>query len=303
MKNIKTKVAGMHCASCAAIITKKVSKLWGIEKVDVNFATEEARINFDPEKVSIKKMNEELQKFGYSFSDDNSNHDKNMSDHSMNEDHSAHAGIGQSKERKVKELKAFKRKMQFATPIALMVFIVMIYDILVETFSFGELPIPKEVMNAILLILATAVLFWAGQSFLIGVVRFIRYRAANMDTLIGLGTLAAYVYSLIITLFPPIREAFNLPEFTYFDVTIVVIGFVILGKYLEARSKIRTGEAIEKLLNLQSKTALLFRDGKVSCRQKKFRRQLLTQECLELSCLAFGREYSVLPLGRGSKID
>jgi magnesium-transporting ATPase (P-type) len=83
-----------------------------------------------------------------------------------------------------------------------------------------------------------------------------------MDTLIGIGTLTAFTYSSLVFLLPPIRELLKAPEYTYFDVTIVVIGFVTLGKYLEARSKIKTGEAIEKLLNLQAKTAIVIKNGK-----------------------------------------
>jgi len=112
------------------------------------------------------------------------------------------------------------------------------------------------------MILATVVLFWIGQPFLQGVVRFIRHRVANMDTLIGIGTLAAYIYSVVIVLLPELRIYLKLPEYVYFDVTIVVIGFIVLGKYLEARSKLRTGEAIEKLIGLQAKTALIYVDGK-----------------------------------------
>lgn len=83
-----------------------------------------------------------------------------------------------------------------------------------------------------------------------------------MYTLIGIGTLTAFIYSTIVTLFTEIREVLNLPEHVYFDVTIVVIGFVYLGKYLETRSKLQTSEAIEKLLSLQAKTAIVERDGK-----------------------------------------
>jgi Cu2+-exporting ATPase/Cu+-exporting ATPase len=82
-----------------------------------------------------------------------------------------------------------------------------------------------------------------------------------MDTLIGIGTSVAYLYSVFVVLFPELRLLLNLNEATYFDVTIVVIGFVIFGKYLEMKSKIKTGEAIEKLLNLQSKTARVIKDG------------------------------------------
>jgi Cu2+-exporting ATPase/Cu+-exporting ATPase len=82
-----------------------------------------------------------------------------------------------------------------------------------------------------------------------------------MDTLIGIGTSVAFLYSFIITAFEePLRQFINV-EHTYYDVTIVVIAFITLGKYLEAKAKIKTGDAIEKLLNLQVKTAIVIRDG------------------------------------------
>ncbi|HRN70104.1 MAG TPA: copper-translocating P-type ATPase, partial [Candidatus Woesebacteria bacterium] len=100
-----------------------------------------------------------------------------------------------------------------------------------------------------------------GRPFINGVVRFIKYRAANMDTLVGIGTLVAYFYSSIMLLFPEIKSLLNAPEGLYYDVTIVVIGFITLGKYLEAKSKLKTGEAIEKLLGLAAKFAVVVRDG------------------------------------------
>lgn len=138
----------------------------------------------------------------------------------------------------------------------------MMWDIAGKTLNFvPNLPLPMETFNIIALVLSTVVMFWIGRPFIDGVTRFVRYRIANMDTLIGIGTLTAYLYSTVITLLPQIRERFQLPDYTYFDVVIVVIGFVTLGKYLEARSKEKTGEAIEKLLDLQAKTALVRRDG------------------------------------------
>src|SRR3990167_6030391 len=101
-----------------------------------------------------------------------------------------------------------------------------------------------------------------GKPYLLGFYRFLRYGKANMDTLIGIGTVAAYLYSLAITFFSTNLKSFINIEATYYDVTIIVITFIALGKYLEARSKIKTGDAIEKLLNLQAKTALVVRDGK-----------------------------------------
>ncbi len=252
MINKTLKVKGMHCASCSAIITKKVSKLQGISDINVNFATEKANINFDPDTVSVDQMNNEIEKLGYSF----------IEDGEPKEDHSMHTGVNDSKDEKEKELLLMKTKTQFVLPIALLVFLLMMWDIGAKLFSaIPNLPLPMSVFNTISMILASIVLFWIGQPFLQGVVKFFKYRVANMDTLIGIGTLVAYLYSLSITLFPQFRIALNLPEATYFDVTIVVIGFVVLGKYLETRSKISTGQAIQKLLGLQAKTALIWQDG------------------------------------------
>lgn len=254
MTNKILQVKGMHCASCSAIITKKVSALPGVDAITVNVATEKATISFDEHTVSVHHMNEEIEKLGYSFVEE--------ANPKMAEDHSMHTGLNTSKEEKVKELLVMKNKVQFVIPIALLVFVLMMWDISAQLFSgVPNFPLPMSLFNTLSMILATIVLFWVGQPFLQGVVRFMKYRVANMDTLIGIGTSVAYLYSLIIVLFPNIRATLNLPETTYFDVTIVVIGFVVLGKYLEARSKLRTGEAIEKLIGLGAKTALLWRDG------------------------------------------
>lgn len=250
-------VAGMHCASCASIISKKVSRLDGVGAVDVNFATEKAKIDFDENKVSLESMNNEIRKLGYSLSVDNP--PMGQSGH----DHSQHTGIGQTKDMKLKEIKVLRTKVHFAMPVALIIFAIMIWDIVAKTANIiPEIPLSMDIVNPVFMILSTVVLFWVGKPFLQGVVRFIKYRVANMDTLIGIGTLTAFIYSVVVTLFPAVRSALSLPEYTYFDVTIVVIGFVIFGKYLEARSKLRTGEAIEKLLNLQAKTAIVVREGK-----------------------------------------
>src|SRR3989344_5450114 len=110
--------------------------------------------------------------------------------------------------------------------------------------------------------MATYVLFYVGKPYLLGFYRFLRHGVANMDALIGPGTSAAHIYSFFVTAFEgPLGQFINV-ENTYYDVTIIVITFITLGKYLEARAKLRTGDAIEKLLNLQAKTALVVRDGK-----------------------------------------
>lgn len=245
-------VKGMHCASCAVTIKKKVEALPGVTTCDVNVATEKATVQSE-HGTDVTHINHAISPLGYTMID---THAKQM-------DHAEHTGLGQTKNEKLTELNEMRSKMQFVLPVALLTFVIMVWEILGRVLpNVPRIPFPMGLLDVLMLIIATPVLFWAGKPFMQGVVTFIRHRAANMDTLIGIGTLAAYVYSALIVLFPFIRQRLNLPEYVYFDVTIVVIGFVLLGKYLEARSKLRTGEAIEKLMNLQAKTALVVRDGK-----------------------------------------
>ncbi len=241
------KVKGMHCASCASIITKKLRALPYIQSVSVNYGNEKAKITYDHNHISVDSMNSEIGELGYSFVSETA---QPGSEH----DHVA---------MKKSELDELKNKTEFILPIALAIFVLMMWDILARTTAWmPNLPIPMVLFNTISMVLATVVLFWVGNPYLLGVTRFIKHRVANMDTLIGLGTLVAYTYSVLVTLLPSLGALLRVPEYTYFDVTIVVIGFITFGKYLEARSKKKTGDAIEKLLNLQAKTALVIRDGK-----------------------------------------
>ena len=251
-------VKGMHCASCATIITKKVGKLTGVQEVNVNVATEQAQVAFSSEPLELHALNEAISPLGYEFISNSADGAHRTHAH----DHAEHLGLTESKEYKLRELAKQKLKVEFAVPFALVTFVLMMWDIAVRLFDLPMLPVSQEYVNMFMFLLATVVIFWIGQPFLQGVVRFIRHGVANMDTLIGIGTLTAYLYSAIVVLFPTVRTLLSLPEYVYFDVTIVVIGFVTLGKYLESRSKIKTGEAIEKLMNLQAKTALVIRDGK-----------------------------------------
>lgn len=251
----------MHCASCAAIITKSLQKVDGVAEVQVNYATETASVTYEQAAAPIEAMNETVTKYGYRLNPRAAvqsamplaTHEEHVPSARGEHDHSL----------KAIELAGQQAKTEFVFPLALVVFIIMMWDIAAKSLAFvPNLPLPMEIFNVVSLVLATVVMFWIGQPFIAGVVRFIRYHVANMDTLIGIGTLSAYLYSAVITLLPEFRERFQLPDYTYFDVVIVVIGFVTLGKYLEAKSKEKTGEAIKKLLNLQAKTALVLRDGK-----------------------------------------
>ena len=247
-------VKGMHCASCAAIITKKLSALDAVAKADVNLATEKARIEFSAEPMSIEALNKVLEKYGYSLVEE--------APAKAAEPEPAADRNATKKREKLDELLRQKRQVLVALPLALIFFSVMLWHGAASAIAgVPHFPVDMETWNSIALLVAAWMLFHLGKPFLRGVVSFIRTRAASMDTLIGLGSLVAWSYSAFAILFPTLRNRLGLPHESFADAAIVVIGFVLFGKYLEARSKMKTGEAIEKLIGLQAKWAIVYDNG------------------------------------------
>ncbi len=269
MNNTKTyTVKGMHCASCASIIEKTFKKTDGVHSVEVNYGTEKAKIAFDESKTNPHHLSKKIEPLGYSLVlNQESNHSQgSQSAEEMGmsaSEHSAHLDLNQSKKEKLIEVRDMRVKVLSAIPLAIFAAFVMGWDILAQYKSVPEMSyMLKEFFHHLLPIFATYILFVVGKPYLLGFYRFLRYGKANMDTLIGIGTIAAFLYSFAVTALEDVLKPFINVEYQYYDVTIVVITFIALGKYLEARSKIKTGDAIEKLLNLQAKTALVIRDGK-----------------------------------------
>ncbi|KZK74758.1 MAG: ATPase [Pelodictyon luteolum] len=250
MSRKKYRVTGMSCASCANIVQKKLTAMEGVEGADVNFATEKATVELSDGAPRLEAMNSQLEKLGYRLMEEETEPGMEATDRT-------HAGAPEERkaeEEKLKSLRAMKRTVLLVLPPAILMVAVMLYGMLVR-------PLPHDIYNPVAMIIATIILFGPGKPFLKGVSAFVRYRAATMDTLIGIGTLAAYTYSSAITLFPSVREFLQVDPHTYFDTAVIIIGFVLSGKYLEARAKQKTGEAIEKLIGLQAKSAIIVRDG------------------------------------------
>lgn len=236
LKELKVPVLGMHCAACASNIERRLGKLDGVEACQVSLGNEMADIKFDSDKISLEKMSSSIKEIGYALDLES------LSKESR--------GISSNKK---EELKRQKMKVLISFPITIATFFLMIWEILsVDTFPF-----PMEIFRWVTFFVATFILFFIGQPFLKQVLIFLKTRTADMYVLVGIGTLTAYLFSSFIILAPTLASSIGLPMITYFDVTIVVIGFVTLGRFLEMRSKLQTGEAVEKLIELQSKDALL----------------------------------------------
>lgn len=237
-------VRGMHCASCAITIEKTLRKQEGVEHVSVNYGTESAKISFDAAKTDLAKLSSTIVPFGYSLAE-------------------REAAAPAAGDIRMKELEDLRNKVRTSMPIVVIAAVIMTWELLVN--PFGLLPpistSVKEFFHHLLPVLATYILFATGKQYLRGLWMFIRTGMANMDTLIGMGTLAAYLYSFAISAFEEQLAPFVNVEVLYYDVTIIVVGLITLGKYLEVRAKLRTGDAIKKLLGLQAKTALVIKDG------------------------------------------
>ena len=268
------KIKGMHCASCAVNIERALKKSVGVTDAQVNYATETAQLVFDEIKTTPNQLSKIIEPLGYSLIiSEPTALTKEAAAMGMAPDgppfaeasegrHAAHLGLRESKAEKLAELQAMKQKLLIALPITIISAIVMTWDILVTLGQVAAMPITlSEFTHHLMPLLALYMLVVVGQPYLLGLYRFLRYGRANMDSLIGLGTVAAFIYSFAVTAFEEALKPYINVETNYYDVTIIVIAFITLGKYLEARSKIKTGDAIEKLLNLQAKVALVRRDG------------------------------------------
>lgn len=258
MSNHQTyRIKGMHCASCAGIIERTVKKVEGVEHVEVNYGTETAKIAFDEAKTNPHHLSEQIKPLGYTLVVPTAESMSMSAD-----EHAAHTGLRQSKTEKLAEIKDMRWRVLSVLPLAAFSIFVMGWEMAAQFGWLSTIPeIWYEFFHHLLPIFATYTMVVVGKPYLLGFYRFLRYGKANMDTLIGIGTSVAFLYSFVLTAFEEPLRAFLNVEQSYYDVTIVVIAFIAFGKYLEAQSKLRTGDAIQKLLGLQAKTALVVRKG------------------------------------------
>ena len=261
MKKVKADISGMHCASCVLRIEKTIGKQPGVQDVAVNFATKEAGITIDQSLTNVGTLSETIMPFGYELHPQahEMKHDMPM-DHDMSKmEMSGHDHTKVS----AGETEKLRKDVIRVMPLVAISAGMMIWEMLSE--SLGLVPIlpydVEEFFHHLLPIMATYTLFVIGQPYLRGLWMFLRRGVADMDSLIGIGTVTAFIYSFALTALEGPLTPYLDTSATYYDVTIVVIGLITLGKYLEARAKTKTGDAIKKLMGMQVKTATVIRDG------------------------------------------
>ncbi|WP_019535810.1 heavy metal translocating P-type ATPase [Paenibacillus ginsengihumi] len=236
---VQFKLEGMTCAACASRIEKGLSRMPGVTSATVNFAMETARVEYSPAEVSAEDMQRKVQQLGYRAIAEQENDN--------------------AEDRRGRDIRRQQRRLLLSAALSLPLLWSM-----VAHFSFTSwIYAPEWVMNPwIQLILATPVQFYVGWPFYAGAYKALRNGSANMDVLISLGTSAAYLYSLYLTLdwFARGADAHHGPPL-YFETSAILITLVVLGKLFESLAKGRTSEAIQSLMGLQAKTALVERSG------------------------------------------
>ena len=263
-------IGGMHCVSCATLIEKRVGKLAGVLECSVSPVTEEARVvvqeNTGTESDFAAKVTKTVAELGYTANLIAAPHSQapETKNGSAIFEQSSSVAQATAAERVATKLAGLRGQLLFLAPMMVVSAVMMVWELAAQYTEF--VPPMSAVLSGflhhLLPIFATYALFVVGASYLHAIGRFARQRIANMDTLVGIGTATAFVYSFVISAFEDTLAPFLDVSQSYYDVTIVVIGFITLGKYLEVRFKARTGAALEKLLQLQPKTATLLKNGK-----------------------------------------
>ena len=236
-ERIDLPIGGMNCAGCAATIEKALRGLAGVESANVNFATARATVVFDPRTIGPADIEKTIVSAGYEVI------------HETGEE-------GRDAERAAREREYRRLQREFWTGLALS--LVIFIGSSLHFFPW----LPRFLGSPWLLwALATPVQFWIGHRFYRGAWAALKHGRADMNTLVAVGTSAAYFYSAAATLFPGFFEAGGMKPAVYFDTSAVIITLILFGRMLEARAKGRTSEAIKKLIGLQPKTARVVRGG------------------------------------------
>jgi P-type Cu+ transporter len=240
MDKITLPVRGMHCAACVAKVEGALRSVEGVGPVAVNLATEQATIEYDAARASVETLRGAVAASGYELA----------------ERPAPAAGTeGADRERAARDREQRRTQRRFLVGAALSVPIVL--GSMPELFPWA----PAWLRDPwLLLVLTTPVQFWVGADFHRGFLHDLRYRSASMSTLVSLGTSAAFFFSVAVTVWPHAFMA--LGAMTYYETAAVVITLVVLGRWLEARARGRTSEAIRRLVALAPRTARIVRDGR-----------------------------------------
>ncbi|NWF89421.1 MAG: copper-translocating P-type ATPase [Ignavibacteriaceae bacterium] len=235
-------IEGMTCASCVARVERSIKKLEGVKNVSVNLATEKALIEYKKGQLDPNKLIEAIEDAGYKIH------------------------LPQNTEKKGKQINPSKTNVNTKdSSLSWNLLLSLLLTIPIVILNMGMLwegftqllKLTPDDINKILLILTTPVLFISGKRFFKMFITNLKHLTADMNTLVALGTGSAYIYSSAVALFPHYFHDNAQAAHVYFDTAAVIITLILLGKWLEAKAKTKTGTSIKKLINLKPEAALV----------------------------------------------
>ena len=241
-KTITLPVHGMSCASCVKRVEASFSNLKGVVEAHVNLATERATVTLIPDLVSSEDLRQTVRGAGYD----------------VPEARPEETDIDRDKLLREAELRQLKRR--FVTGLILLVPVFLLGHWRLLGLS-GLFDLSRPISLSLQLVLQTPIQFWVGWPFYMAAWKQAKHVSADMNTLVAVGTLAAYTYSVTAMFFPWLFEARGLVPAVYFETAGTIIVLILLGRFLEAKARGRTSEAIKKLAGLQPKTARVVRNG------------------------------------------
>jgi P-type Cu+ transporter len=251
-------VEGMTCASCVARVEKTLRRIDGVEGANVNLATEAVAVSFDPSKTSLDVLAKAVEGAGYKL-DLPENPSPEKPSERFRGFKSQQRSEGNRESHHEKYYRQLRREFFFSLVLA--VPIMLINMLSMTEWFMANIPLAMEEVNKLLLILTTPVMMISGKRFFKPAWRLAAHFSTDMNTLIALGTGAAFFYSAFVVLFPQWLPSSVNPHNVYFDSAAIIIALILMGRTLEARAKHKTSEEIRRLMQLQPTIAHVIREN------------------------------------------
>lgn len=242
LQRLSMPVEGMTCASCVARVEKALNNVPGVQSANVNLATERATVTFDPAKADQLVLAAAVEEVGYKLGTSST----------------ASATTETADTPHHRAYKQLKRDLAIAIGFAAPVMFISMAGM--TRWFMNLVPVSMESLNTVLLLLTVPVVFISGRRFYSTAWRLAKHFSADMNTLVAVGTGAAFFYSAVITLFPGLISGRGAHD-VYFDTASTIIALILMGRVLEAKAKVRTTNALKKLVGLQARTARVVREG------------------------------------------
>lgn len=246
MDTLTFKLSGMSCAACASRVERAIANVPDVAECQVNFGMEQAVVEYAGDRISPAMLQAQIEKAvaeaGYGAQ--------------------AVEDLADAMAREEAEKRAVMYALERKVWVGGILSIILVVGMLPMMTGLHLPFIPVWLHNPwVQLVLATPVQVWCGQNFYRGAWSALTHRTSDMNTLVVLGTTAAFLYSLVVTIFPELVTREGVAPDVYYEAAAVVITLILLGRLLEQRARSHTSDAIRKLMGLQARTARIVRDG------------------------------------------